>query len=221
MDGSHDAEAFEENRQIILDAMLAQAAFDGFTPISLRRAAAAVDIDRAGLKAAFPRGVKDLLIYWSDELDQEMLDALEEADLQSMKIRERVTFAVWTRIEAVGFYREAARRAAATLALPPNGPLATSLAWRTADRIWRGIGDTSTDYNFYTKRAILSGVWISTFTKMLGDETDDLEETRSFLNARIENVMQIEKLKARANKLGVDPLAPINFLAKLRYPRFR
>ena len=107
--------------------------------------------------------------------------------------------------------------------MPPYAPTGARLIWRTADRIWRGLGDQSTDYNYYTKRATLSGVWSSTFARWLGDESEGFQRTHDFLDDRIENVMEIEKAKAKWRELGIDPGKFISGrllpgLAKLRYP---
>jgi ubiquinone biosynthesis protein COQ9 len=117
-----------------------------------------------------------------------------------MKIRERIKTAVNARIVALRPYKEAARRAAAFLSLPPNTALAAQLLWRTADRMWRAAGDTSTDFNFYTKRGILMGVYSSTLLRWFTDSSEDEKDTFEFLDARIENVMQFEKFKAEVNE---------------------
>ncbi|MEM9495877.1 MAG: COQ9 family protein [Pseudomonadota bacterium] len=191
----------------------------------LKKAASDADVAPAALKAAFPGGMKDVLRAWSRAHDEAMLRAfaerLADAGLPPLKIREKVAFAVLARLAAMGPHKEAARRAAAYLALPINAPLGAALAWDTADAIWRAMGDPSTDFAWYTKRATLTGVWTSTCARWLGDDSDDEAETRRFLDARIANVMQIEKAKAQVRKLGIDPAAPIEFLGRLRYPAGR
>ncbi|MEJ0043913.1 MAG: COQ9 family protein [Rhizomicrobium sp.] len=106
--------------------------------------------------------------------------------------------AVMARIEAVRPHKEAARRAAAFLTLPPHAALGASLVWRTADAMWRAAGDTSTDFNFYTKRGILAGVYTATMMRWFTDTSADESETTKFLSQRIENVMTFEKFKAQA-----------------------
>ena len=81
--------------------------------------------------------------------------------------------------------------------------------------------DKSTDFNFYSKRGILTGVWLSTLTRWLADESEDEAPTRAFLDARIDNVMQIEKVKGKVRELNIDPAKPVEWLAKLRYPAAR
>src|SRR5262249_37200559 len=121
-------------------------------------------------------------------------------DLKAMKIRERIATAVQTRLSLLKPHKEAARRAAAYLSLPPNLPLATKLLYNTVDAMWRAAGDTSTDFNFYTKRGILVGVYSSTLMRWFNDQSDGDVETDAFLAARIENVMQFEKLKSQVRE---------------------
>jgi len=218
---STQIDGFELARIKILPAMLGRAPFEGWTAAVLRAAARDADIDDSTEKAAFPRGVRDVLRYWSQMADAEMCAAMTAPEFVSLKIREKVAYAVRARIDALRPHREAARRAAALLALPPYGLLGARLAWDTADAIWRGLGDKSADFNFYSKRGILTGVWTSTFARWLADDSEDEAATNAFLDARIENVMQIEKAKARVRDLGLDLNKPIEALARLRYPAGR
>ena len=126
-----------------------------------------------------------------------METALAQCDLPSMKVRERIRTAVKTRLAVLKPNKEAARRAAAFLTLPPHAPLAATLLYDTVDAIWRAAGDTSTDFNFYTKRAILAGVYSTTLLRWFTDQSADESATDAFLAARIENVMQFEKFKAQ------------------------
>ncbi len=217
-DNFADHDGFESVREKILEAALGRAAFDGWTGAMLDAAARDAGIDRAVRLAAFPCGVRDLLRFWSEGNDRAMLAAMAAPEFKSLKIREKVTFAVRARLDILRPHKEAVRRAAAILALPTSGLLGPRLAWATADAIWRGLGDKSTDFNFYSKRGILSGVWTSTFARWLADDSEDEAPTRVFLDARIDNVMQIEKAKARVRDMGLNPATPIEALAKLRYP---
>jgi len=210
-------DGFEDIRERILPRLLARAPFEGWTVRTLADAAKDAGASKAETAAAFPDGVSDVLRYWSDQSDAAMLKAMDAPEFGGLKIREKVAFAVRTRLGALGPHKEAARRAAATLALPIYAPLAAKLAWNTADAIWRGLGDKSTDFNFYSKRGILTGVWTSTFARWLADDSEDEAPTKAFLDARIENVMQIEKTKAKVRELNIDPKKPIEWLAKLRY----
>jgi ubiquinone biosynthesis protein COQ9 len=155
---------------------------------------------------------------WFDAIDKAMLDAFPPERIDAMKVRDRIRELILYRYDAIRPNREALRRALAILAQPQNLPDAARLAWRAADRIWRLAGDTSTDLNHYSKRAILVGVYGSTTLVFLDDESPELVATRAFLNRRIDDVMRFEKFKAswRGTRERLPSLS--RFLGRLRYP---
>jgi ubiquinone biosynthesis protein COQ9 len=206
-------------REKILAEALDHVAFDGWYDKTLKAAADKVGASDADLKAAFPRGVADALLFFSSEADRHAVEAIEKADLKSMRVRERVTFAVRKRIEAVKKHKEAARRGAAVFALPQHALDGTTAVYRTVDALWRAVGDTSADFNFYTKRALLSGVYTTTILHWFADTSEGFEDTWKFLDSRIENVMQIEKVKAQVTKFAETLPNPLTILGALRYPR--
>lgn len=219
-------DGFEPVRQAILGESLKSAPFDGWTSPMMARSAQLTKIPDANRDLAFPGGVIDLLDYWTEQTDRHMLEAMTTEAFKSLKIREKVTLAVRSRLEHLTPNHESARRAAATIALPQYAPRGIELTWRIADRIWRGLGDSSTDYNYYSKRTILSGVWTTTFAKWLSDDSEGKLPTWDFLDDRIANVMSIEKVKADWRKREVDPIKMMSesllpALAKLRYPSSR
>lgn len=213
----------EDLRSAILKDALKDIPFDGWTHEVLTRAGKSNGVSRDELDLLFPRGHLDLLEAFSHAADAHMTGAIEAADLPSLKIRERITLAVIARMEFLQEHREASLRAASVLALPLHSVLTATLLARSVDLAWRGIGDTSTDFNFYTKRATLSLVFSSTLLYWMTDESEDLEPTREFLDRRIENVMQFEIAKAKVKKAAADLPSPVELLAKLRYAgsRFR
>jgi len=187
-------------KRAVLEAALPHLAQDGFTDKTLKEAAAKADVDRVALLRLFPREGLSLVEAFSNWADEQMEAALRKAKLSDMKIRERIKTAVNARISALRPHKEAARRAAAFLTLPQNAPTAMTLLYRTVDRMWRAAGDTSTDFNFYTKRAILAGVYSSTLLRWFTDDSEDEKPTFEFLDRRIDDVMRFEKFKAEANE---------------------
>ena len=183
-----------KTRENLLDAALAHVPFDGWTDATFRASAADIGIAPDLARAIFPRGALDLAVAYHKRGDQAMIARLQAADLSQMRFRDRIAAAVRYRLEEAD--PEAVRRGAALFALPQNGPTGASLIWGTVDAIWTTLGDTSTDVNWYTKRATLSGVYSTTALFWLGDESPDKSATWEFLDRRIDNVMQFEKLKS-------------------------
>ncbi len=187
-----------ETADRILDAALPAVVFDGWTQATLENAAQTLGLDAFAVKRAFPDGVVDALALFHSRADARMVETLRrDYQLPTMKIRERITTAVMVRLRQQLPEREAVRRAAGFYALPWHTAAGLKALYATVDAMWREAGDTSTDYNFYTKRLMLAGVLKSTTGVWLEDGSNDLAETEAFLYRRIENVMQIEKAKAK------------------------
>lgn len=196
-------EYLRETRDAVLDVALPNVAFDGWSEALFRESVAQSGVDAAHAKLAFPRGAIDLAIEAHRRDDRRLID-LMKSGTDVPRIREKITKAVRARLELAGENEEAVRRAAALFALPHNAAEGARLTWGTADTIWRAVGDTSTDYNWYTKRMTLSGVYSATLLYWLGDHSLDKEATWRFLDRRIDDVMRIEKVKAMARR---NPLA--------------
>ena len=185
----------------ILDALLPAVVFDGWTDSAMEHAALNAGLTPLDVKRAFPDGITQCLDYFAQRTDAAMIEQLAtNYTLSSMKIRERIATAVMVRLKLMLPHREAIRRGVAFYLMPLHMAEGLKVLWRTVDAIWFAAGDTATDYNHYTKRALLAGVYQTTLQVWLNDTSDNFADTEDFLHRRIENVMQIEKLKARARE---------------------
>jgi len=208
----------EELRLPLMEAMTDHVAFDGWTEKALANAAEDVGVSREMAELAFPRGAIEVLELHLEDADRILAAALAERDLGSMKIRDRITVAIRTRLELNMGEQEVIKRGLATLALPQHMVLGSKALWRTADVMWRAAGDTSTDHNWYTKRATLSAVYSSLLLYWLNDSSEDCADTWAFLDRRIANVMAIEKAKFQMRKACENAPTLSSFLGRLRYP---
>ena len=192
------------------------AVFDGWTKKAVDSAAARLGVDPAQARLAFPKDQAGMIDAFVQAVDRAMAERLPPEKLKGMKIREKIRTLIWTRLEIMAPAREAVRRALAVLAMPQNVPLAIRIGWRTADLMWRLAGDTSTDYNHYTKRMTLGAVYGSTLLAWLDDDSEGWSETAAFLDRRIENIMEFERWKAGWR--GQEHFSVSRFLGRLRYP---
>lgn len=206
-----------EAKQKLLVAALEEIPFSGFSDATLKAAAERADVPIAEARRHFPRGGESLVSAFSEWADAEMQARMAEA--KQLRVRDRITFAVRARLEAMAPHKEAARRAAAFLALPQNAPLAAKLGFATVDAMWRAAGDKTSDFNYYTKRALLAGVYGSTLLHWLSDSSEGYGETWAFLDARIGDVMQIQKMRGSVEKRFAQFPNPLDFLANSRKPR--
>jgi ubiquinone biosynthesis protein COQ9 len=212
-----DDRTLDELRLALAPEIARAAVFEGWTDGALHQAAAATAVDAAVARLAFPGGAMDMIAAWIDCTDAKMQAAFGDGALAEKKIRERIRTLLQFRLDAVAGHEEALRRALAIQAIPQNLARTLQIGWHSADLMWRLAGDTATDYNHYTKRAILMGIYSATLAVWVEDESEGKAETRAFLDRRIEGVMKFEKAKARLlrDREGFDVA---RFLGRLRYP---
>lgn len=207
----------DELRLALAPAIADAAAFDGWSEAAIDSAALANRVDPAVARLAFPGGAMDMIGAWIETIDQAMGGAFAPEALAAMKVRERIRVLVQFRLDAVAGRDEALKRALATMAMPQNVARSLKAGWHSADLMWRLAGDTATDYNHYTKRAILAGIYAATLAAYANDESEGKAESRAFLERRIDGVMQFEKTKAQL-LLPREGFSMTRFLGRLRYP---
>ncbi len=178
----------------ILLAALDDVAFDGWQWHVIEGAAAKTEhgVDMAA--AVFPNKLEDAVRHFSNWADRQMLDMLESANPQEMRVRDRVRRAVIVRLHVLEPYKEAVRAASSYWLIPTRNIDAGKIVWKTADQIWQWAGDDSTDYNHYTKRLLLSGVLTSTTLTWLNDTSPTHDHTVEFLDRRIDDVLKIGRV---------------------------
>lgn len=207
----------DEIRAALAPDLAANAAFDGWGETAIDAAAGQRGIDEDVAHLAFD-GAADMIAAWFEAIDRAMIATVSDDALATMKVRERIATQVEARLEALAPHRESLRRALAILARPQHALRAAKLGWHAADLMWRRAGDTATDYNHYTKRAILSGVYAATITVFLDDESDGHSDTRAFLSRRIDSILRFEKTKAQLIKQREHLPSLSRFVGRLRYP---
>jgi ubiquinone biosynthesis protein COQ9 len=208
----------DELRVALAPAIADAAVFDGWSDAALLSAAQMDGIDPDVARLAFPGGAMDMVAAWIASIDVGMAQALPPAALATMKIRERIRALVEARLMAVVGREEALRRALAIMAMPQNMVRAGRLGWASADAMWRLAGDTATDYNHYTKRAILASIYAATLAVFAMDESEGKTEARAFLDRRIDGIMRFEKFKAQMLRPSEKRFNMARFLGRLRYP---
>lgn len=194
------------------------AAFDGWNAKAIDSAAAQTGIEPAQARLAFPKAPAEMVDAYIEGVDAAMEAHFTSERIAALKVRERIRALVWHRLEIMAPAREAVRTGLSILAMPRNLPLALKAGWRTADLMWRVAGDTATDYNHYSKRLILSGVYGSTLLVWLDDRSEGWTETAAFLDRRLADVMRFEKWKAEWRGSDLHRPSLTRFLGRLRYP---
>jgi ubiquinone biosynthesis protein COQ9 len=204
----------EALRERLLEAMLPHVPFDGWTHAALRAGAEDAGIAPATAAGLFPGGAGEMVELFNKIADRRMLEALEARDLAEMKVRERIATAIRLRLEQNAAHREAIRLGLSILAMPQNAALAARCLYRTVNAIWYAAGDTSTDYNFYTKRGLLAGVYGSTVLYWLNDRSDGFSDSWDFLDRRIADVMRVPQAIGRIGRIAEHLPNPLRLLRR-------
>lgn len=208
----------DELRLALAPGIASAAIFDGWSKTAVAAAARAQGVDPAVAALAFPGGAMDMIDGWIASVDAEMERAFAGAALAGLPVRERIRRLVSFRLDAIAGREEALRRALAIMAMPQNAARALRLGWASADAMWRLAGDTATDYNHYSKRAILAGVYAATLAVLATDESDGRADTRAFLDRRLADIMRFEKAKAQMLRPNAERFSLARLLGRLRYP---
>lgn len=194
-----------ELRAQILAAALPQLAFEGVTDKAVARGALTAGLPMEEAVRAFPGGVAEMIRFWSQTSDRVMLAELERLEPKPQRLSDRIATAVRLRLEADADHREAVRRTASYFALPWNATLALQCLWATVDAIWYAVGDSATDFRWYTKRATLAAVYGATLLCWLDDESENNEATWAFLERRISEAMELTTLRSRLSSRFTRP----------------
>ncbi len=207
----------DEIRAKLAPLIAQEAAFDGWKDEALAAAALGEGLDPDVARLAFPGGPIDMIAAWIASVDAAMVQAFPADKMAGLKMRDRIRALVQFRLQCASGKEEALRRALSIMAMPQNAPKGLKLGWNSADVMWRLAGDTATDYNHYTKRATLAGIYAATLTVFVSDTSEDKAETTAFLDRRIEGVMRFEKTKAHWLRER-EGFSVTRFLGRLRYP---
>ncbi len=213
-----DATSLEDLRRQLAPAIADAAVFDGWSDEAVVAAAELNGVDPAVAAFAFSGGAMAMIATWIAACDAAMAAEWPAERLAQLKIRERIRALVQFRLDYVTPQQEALVRALAIMAMPQNAAQALKLGWHSADLMWRLAGDTATDYNPYTQRTILAGIYAAPLSVLAHDRSEGQADTRAFLERRIDGVMRFEKAKAQFLNRDFTGFSPARFLGRLRYP---
>ena len=211
----------DAERERLIAAILPEVPFDGWTFRALRNAARQAGIAPGEAVALFPRGASDLIAAFSRWADRQMIARMESERSDTVLVEpgslsQRVALALRLRFEVLLPWREAVRRGLSVLALPQNAPLAARLLYDTVDAVWYAVGDHSTDFSFYTKRASLAGIYMAAMLYWLDDRSPEFVDTRAFVDRRLADLGRIGAVRRRLSAAADSLPRPFRLLRPYR-----
>ncbi|XP_024541711.1 ubiquinone biosynthesis protein COQ9, mitochondrial [Selaginella moellendorffii] len=193
----------DDEKRRVLNAALTYVPTLGWTEAAIAAGARDVNLSPAIL-GAFHRKEAALVEYFMDESLDELTDAVEEQseELEKLVLHERLAKVMRIRLEMQAPYISKWAQALSIQANPINLPVAMKQRAVLMDEIWHSVGDRSTDWDFYSKRAILGGVYTAAEVYMLTDYSPGFRDTWTFTERRIIDVIDCRKTAKEAAQLA-------------------
>jgi ubiquinone biosynthesis protein COQ9 len=187
------------NKKKILKNFLDICVLDGWNNDSLGQS-----IEEAGFGAEdqnliFPNAIHSLTDFFIEQGNEEFLIKSKKINFSELRVRNKIKELVRLRL-LIESDNKNALRALLTISKGRRIPALVKNAYKISDLMWSCAGDSSTDFNFYTKRAILSKVFTRTLIYFISDQSKNNEKSWDFLDDQIEKVMKIGEVKMKIKK---------------------
>ncbi|KFO71364.1 hypothetical protein N303_10348, partial [Cuculus canorus] len=198
--GSQESEDYESEEQLqhrILTAALEFVPEHGWTAEAIAEGAKALGLSAAAA-GMFQSDGSQLILHFLSQCNTKLSELLEQeqklvqqGEAEKKPIDQFLRDAVEARLRMVIPYLERWPQALSILLMPHNIPSSLSLLSSMIDDILHYAGDQSTDINWYTRRAVLTGIYNTTELVMMQDSSPDFEDTWRFLENRIADAMKM------------------------------
>lgn len=186
-----------DKKQEVVDVVLSEVPFLGWNWQTVKESVTKCNLDQEYADILFPEGIDEIITIYIDRIDLEMKQVVETEEFQQLSIRNKIASLVKARFQVMEQSKVLSVATIKYLMMPHNVVLSNKLLFRTVDMMWRLIGDKSTDYNYYSKRMLLSAVYSSSLLYWMSDDSEGNERTNAFIDRRIADVMKIGKLKSK------------------------
>jgi len=191
----NDSNSADDMQQKVLSTALTLVKQLGWTKNALETAATQLGLSPA-IAGSFPRGPVHLVEAFNTNCNKELRKILSDRkeELKEMDVKKKLALLVQLRLEMLTEYLESWPDALALQAHPSEVSYSLQNYGTIADIIWRAVGDESTDFSWYTKRAALSGIYIASELALLTDKSEGYTETWKFLEKRLSEMDEISSM---------------------------
>ena len=190
----------EAKRQIFLQKVCDLAEISNWQESILEQVCIEMQLTADYYKIWFPRGVIDILNKLEQDYDVQMLQVLDSY-AQPAGITDKVGLALQVRICQVSPSKLLAQSMSRYYLRPRAVAEGLEFAWRSVDLIWQYAGDDSLDYNYYTKRALLHGIYVASQLCYNRDNSTESNQTRRFIQSSLRQIVQVSKCIKHTSKI--------------------
>ena len=179
-------------KESFLQALVEKVEIEGWGEQIIEEVCLELDLDKKHYHIWFPQGTKEILDFLENKYDQEMLEVMKDSN-QQQGVTNKIAYALKLRICDTSRSKMLSIKNSQFYINPVNAAGALKSSWRTVDRIWQYAGDKSVDFNYYSKRNLLHGVYLSCQTHYNLDKSENNIKTREFIDKSLSTVVESAK----------------------------
>ena len=172
---------------------------NGWSDEILKEVSKKSNFSYAEILVLFPNGYIELLNMYLNEINNKMTIESKKLNLIHLKVHQRIRELIILRLNIMSLEKKLISKTYFHLFLPNNFKFSSKALYKSVDQIWFVAKDNSTDFNFYSKRAILA--WIYNLVILHFINNDNIEETINLLDKHLKIVSQIPLFKNKLQKI--------------------
>ena len=152
-------------------------------------------LDANETELLFPEGNIDFIKFTLEQLNNELEEYCREIDLIRLPVHKRIKKVLLSKISLMNKNKVFYRSIFLNLLIPKKNFSLPSQLYNSVDQIWFIAGDSSTDFNFYTKRLILSVIYSRIMLFFFNNNNQ--EELENILDESLRRVSKIPEIKSK------------------------
>ena len=152
-------------------------------------------LDLNEIELLFPDGNVDLIKFVLEQLNSELEDYCKNIDLIRLPIHKRIKKVLLSKIFLLNKDKLFYKNIFLNLLIPKRHFSLPKQLYNSVDQIWFIVGDSSVDFNFYTKRLILSGIYLRIMLFFFNN--DDQGDLEKILDENLKRVSKIPEIKSK------------------------
>lgn len=194
----------ENFKKLVLDKFIDNVSFDGWSQKNLDNSIQALDLQENYRILLFPDGIVGLTDYFVAENNKAFNNSINAEEIQKLRFTDKVIYLIHARINHYHKVLGGAEGFKNFISYCSSHNILNSIGniLKSADEIWYRVGDKSTDFSYYTKRASLSFIYTTAALYSIDDNSLNLEETNNFIKARVAELLKFNKLKQKVKELS-------------------
>ena len=170
---------------------------DGLTSNTFKNISKKYDLNIDEMNLLFPGGKNDFLYFVLEQLNIDLENYCKKLDLIRLPVHKRIRKILLSKINIMDKEKKFYKKIFLNLLIPKKNFSLPIKLYKSVDQIWFIAGDTSVDFNFYTKRLILAGIYSRVIFFFFNNNNQKLLE--DLLDSNLRRVSKIPELKTKLN----------------------